>query len=93
MASLNRRPHGVEDSLRAVQFALLKSGFQQLNFGITSLCDHGKLQSDWFVWDNLTHEVCVQQQLVGLFVGLSQCLLHAAAELLHLHAYAPARLA
>lgn len=72
MASLNRRPHGVEDSLRAVQFALLKSGFQQLNFGITSLCDHGKLQSDWFVWDNLTHEVCVQQQLVGLFVGLSR---------------------
>ena len=72
MASLNGRPHGVEDSLRPIQLALLKTGFQQLNFGITSLCDHGKLQSHRFVRENLTDQVCVKQQLVGLFIGLSR---------------------
>ncbi len=71
MASLNGRPHGVKDSLRAVQFALLKAGFQQLNFGVASFCDHSKLQSDWFVRDDLTDQVGIQQQLVSLFIGLS----------------------
>ena len=72
MAGLNRRPHCVEDSLRAVQFALLKAGFQQLHFGFASLCDHGKLQSDWFVRDDLPDQVGIQQQLISLFVGLSR---------------------
>ena len=71
MAGLNRRPHCVEDSLRAVQFALLKAGLQQLNFRVASLCDHGKLQSHWFVRDHLTDEVRIQQQLIGLLVSLS----------------------
>ena len=72
MASLNGRPHGVEDSLRAIQFALLKVGFQQLNFGFASLRHHGKLQSQCLAGNDLTHEVCVQQQLISLFVGLSR---------------------
>ena len=71
MASLNGRPHVVKDSLRAVQFALLKAGFQQLNFGVASLCDHGKLQSHRFVRDHLTDQVSIQQQLIGLLVSLS----------------------
>ena len=72
MASLDGRPHGVKDSLRAVQFALLKAGFQQLNLGVTSLCDHSKLQSQCLAGNDLTHQVCVKQQLVRLFIGLSR---------------------
>lgn len=61
---LNGRPDGVKDSLRAVQFALLKAGFQQLDFGIACLRHHGKLKSQLLAGDDLPDQVGVQQQLV-----------------------------
>lgn len=42
MAGLDGRPHSFEDAFRAVQFAFIEWGFEQLHLRFASLRDHGK---------------------------------------------------
>ena len=42
MAGLDGRPHSFEDAFRAVQFAFVKWGFQQLHLRIRFIRDHRK---------------------------------------------------
>ena len=64
MAGLNGRPHGFKDALRAVQFAFVERCFEQLDFRITRLCDHSKLQPQLFAGHHFADQIGVQQQLV-----------------------------
>ncbi len=63
MASLNGRPDGLKDSLRAVQFAFVEASFQQLNARVTSLRHNGKLQPQCFAGDDLTDQIGIEQQV------------------------------
>ncbi len=63
MASLNGRPDGLKDSLRAVQFAFVEACFQQLNPRVASLRHHGKRQSQCFAGNDLTDQIGIEQQV------------------------------
>jgi hypothetical protein len=61
MAGLNGRPHGFKEALRAVQLAFVERSFEQLDFGITRLCKHSKLQPQLFAGHHLADQIGVQQ--------------------------------
>ena len=70
MAGLNDRPHSFEDAFRAVQFAFIEWGFEQLHLRIASLRDHSKLQPQLFAGHHFADQISVQQQLVRLIFSL-----------------------
>ena len=70
MASLYGRPHGFKNTLRTVQLAFVEIGFEQLNFGIASLCEYSKLQSQLFTGHYFADQVGVQQKLIRLIYCL-----------------------
>ena len=64
MAGLDGRPNSFKDAFRAVQFAFIEWGFEQLHLRIASLRDHRKLQPELFAGHHFADQIGVQQQLI-----------------------------
>ena len=59
MAGLDGRPHSFEDAFRAVQFAFIEGGFEQLHLRFSRLRDHSKLQPDLFAGHHFVDQISV----------------------------------